>query len=250
MDRPIERSGIEMSAADVIFLILFFLVPSLLFLLPILGVGFFIWYVLRRRVRNVNQSLGKLAGVVNGTMETGTLLPRARLTGTHEGVPVEARLQMNRQGFIHGAGEPHSQLVYTSADDLGSGGYLYELSTGSDAGGRGWSAVRGTEGEASWHVETGYGNASDPPPQEGVEASSWHIKTEDEALRQRLLGSGALAALQNLSGYPGIVRYGAGRLWYRSRLDSLDDVPDPDRFRAQLGAFTDLAEINRQVNVG
>ncbi len=82
-----------MSAADVIFLVLFFLVPFLLFLVPILGVGFFIWHVLRRRVRNVNQSLGKLAGVVNGTMETGTLLPRARLIGTHEGVPVEARLR-------------------------------------------------------------------------------------------------------------------------------------------------------------
>ena len=236
-----------MSAADVIFLILFFLVPFLVFLLPILGVGFLIWYVIRRRVRNVNQSLGKLADVVNGTMETGTLLPRARLTGTHEGVPVEARLQMNRQGSVHGPGE--SGLVYTSADDLGSGGYLYELSTGS-GGGRDWSAVRGTEGEASWRVETGYGNASDLPPQEGVEGFSWHIKTEDEALRQRLLGSGAPAALQNLPGYPGIVRYTAGRLWYRSRLDSLNDVPDPDRFKAQLDAFTDLAEINRQVNVG
>lgn len=238
-----------MSAADVIFLILFFLVPFLLFLVPILGVGFFIWYVLRRRVRNVNQSLGRLAGVVNGTMETGTLLPRARLIGTYKGMPVEARLQMNRQGFVREPGE--SQLVFTSADDLGSGGYLYELSAGSGGGGKDWSAVRGTKGEASWRVETGYGDASDSPPQDGgAGGPSWHIKTEDEALRERLLGSGAPAALQSLPGHPGIVRCTAGRLWFRSRLDSLDEVPDPDRFKAQLDAFTDLAETNRQVNVG
>ena len=237
-----------MSGADIVFLLLFLL--PFLFMLALIGGGAaLIWFLLRRRVNNVSQRLGALASVVNGTLESGSVLPRARLTGTHDGIPIEARLMMNRQSMDREPGE--SALIYTSADDFGSGGYLYELSTSRGGGGEDWVAVRGVTGESYWRYETpgGY-TPMGSHPQDGVVDAAWHIKSENEALAQRLLDSGAATTLQKLPDYPSKVDYTAGRLRYRSRLDSLNAAPDPERFEAQLDAFADLVEINRKVNPG
>jgi hypothetical protein len=77
----------------------------------------------------------------------------------------------------------------------------------------------------------------------------WQIKSDDEALKLRLVEAGAVALVKNVSSNAQ-VRYRAdkGTLEYQilARADSY--VPTADEFQMQLNLLTTLAELNTGLN--
>ncbi|MFL6211524.1 MAG: hypothetical protein ACJ74W_21930 [Pyrinomonadaceae bacterium] len=78
----------------------------------------------------------------------------------------------------------------------------------------------------------------------------WHIKSSEEALKQKLTDAGALELVKQAAGRPD-VRYRAdkGTLEYERYVGEDTYVPTPDEFAAQLNLLTRLADLNEELNV-
>jgi hypothetical protein len=94
------------------------------------------------------------------------------MTGSYEGKPVQARIN--------------------SVGDDDSAKYYYELTMTPGGQGKDWSL--------SYIGDKLL----------GLGQKSWHVKTKDEALKQRLIDGGALALIERWNGYPD-VSYKAGK---------------------------------------
>jgi hypothetical protein len=155
-----------------------------------------------------------LAPLINGTVHKAVLTYQGNtLTGNYHGLPVRARVK----GKNGGKGNPNI--------------YHFEVLVTPGTHGRDWKL----------HYDQGF---------LGMGADGWEIKTRDEALKQRLAQSGLMTMAQNGSGETSITNDGdKGTLLYRTRIDSLYDLPTPDVFKGQLDLLTKLVNVNRQVNV-
>lgn len=134
------------------------------------------------------------------------------MTGAYNGMPVQARINA------------------VSSDD--STEYFYELTLTPGAQGKDW-ALSYTGDKML-----------------GLGAKSWHIKTKDEALQQRLASLGVLDTIQQWPSTPEIVHKARpGTLKYEQQVNSMFALPAPDQFKAQLDLLARLAQINAQANV-
>lgn len=135
-----------------------------------------------------------------------------KLTGTYNGVPVQARIN--------------------SVSDDNSTDYYYELTVTPGMQGKDWSLSY-----------TG-------DKMLGLGAKSWHVKTKDEALKQRLMDAGAIRTMDSWQGHPSVV-YKAknGALKYETKVNGMFAIPSADEFKAQLDLLTHLGTINGQANV-
>jgi hypothetical protein len=78
----------------------------------------------------------------------------------------------------------------------------------------------------------------------------WHIKTDNEALKQRLKESGAVELVKQYPGHPKVsYRADKGSLEYESFANDDTYVPARDEFQRHLNLMTQLAELNEQINV-
>ena len=78
----------------------------------------------------------------------------------------------------------------------------------------------------------------------------WHIKSSEEALKQRLTEAGALELVKQAAGQPQ-VRYRAdkGTLEYEIYVGERTYAPTPDEFERQLNLLTQIAALNEELNV-
>lgn len=73
----------------------------------------------------------------------------------------------------------------------------------------------------------------------------WYVKTPEEGVQQQLIQSGVLAEMQRWESHPTIsYRAQSGTLIYEERVN----IPQPERFQAQLDLLLRIAEMNTQVN--
>lgn len=136
----------------------------------------------------------------------------SRLSGTYAGMPVSARL----------AGEGGEAPAYH-----------YELTLTHGAATGDWALSYTGEKFLGTGVKT------------------WRVKSKDDALARRLTESGAVTALQTWGSQPEITyKSKSGTLHYWQRVDGMYDVPSPEEFAAQLDLLSNLANLNRQVNIG
>jgi hypothetical protein len=137
----------------------------------------------------------------------------SKLSGTFERMPVEARI--------------------SATGDESATEYFYELTMTPGPQGKDWGLYYIGD-----HLL-------------GMGPKSWHLKTKDDALKQRLSGAGVLQAIEQWAGYPA-VSYKAkrGTLKYCAKVKNMYAIPGVDEFRAQLALLVRLAEANRQANVG
>jgi hypothetical protein len=78
----------------------------------------------------------------------------------------------------------------------------------------------------------------------------WHIKTDNEALKQRLIDAGAVELVKQDPGHPKVsYRADKGSLEYESFANDETYVPARDEFQRHLNLMTQLAELNEQINV-
>lgn len=83
----------------------------------------------------------------------------------------------------------------------------------------------------------------------GMGKKAWHVKTRDEALKQRLIDAGALGLVEQWPGYPDVsYKAKSGTLHYTIQIKNMFALPAPQEFRAQLDLLTKLARINQQGN--
>jgi hypothetical protein len=135
----------------------------------------------------------------------------SKLTGTFNGMPAQARIN--------------------AVSDDNSTDYFFELVLTPGAQGKDWSLSY--TGDKLL----------------GMGAKSWHVKTKDEGLKQRLSDGGALATIQQWSGFPEITyKSKAGTLKYSVQVNGMYAIPGLDEFKTQLELLSRLAEVNRQVN--
>ena len=135
---------------------------------------------------------------------------RAKLIGSYEGRPVEV--------FIQDEGYEMTSYRYYLIMKVPMRGY-------------------------DWTID--YGEFSFLNP-----TKSWHIKSGDEAIRQRLREAGAVELVEQDRWRPK-VRYRAdrGTLEYARFVVEADSVPAPDEFKAQLDLLARLADMNEELNV-
>jgi hypothetical protein len=78
----------------------------------------------------------------------------------------------------------------------------------------------------------------------------WQIKTDNEALKQRLKESGAVELIKQEPGHPKVsYRADKGSLEYESFAHDDTYVPARDEFQRHLNLMTQLAELNEKTNV-
>lgn len=134
------------------------------------------------------------------------------LSGTYNGMPVQAR-------------------VKTVSDSDNSTEYYYELALTQAGQGKDWALNYGGDKLL------------------GMGKKAWHVKTRDEALKQRLTDAGALALVEQWPGYPDVAyKAKTGTLQYTTQVKTMFAIPAPDEFRAQLDLLNNLAQINQQTN--
>jgi hypothetical protein len=134
------------------------------------------------------------------------------MTGSYDGKPVQARINS------------------VGGDD--STKYYYELTMTPGPQGKDWSLSY--TGDKLL----------------GLGQKSWHVKTKDEALKQRLIDDGALALIERWSGYPDVsYKANKGVLKYEHEVRNMHALPAPEQFKQQLDLLNRLAQINQQVNV-
>ena len=137
----------------------------------------------------------------------------SKLTGTFNGMPVQARIN--------------------AVSDDNSTDYFYELVLTPGAQGKDWSLSY--TGDKLL----------------GMGAKSWHVKTKDEGLKQRIADGGAMATIQQWPGFPEVTyKAKQGTLKYAIQVNGMYALPSADEFKAQLGLLAGLADVNRQVNQG
>lgn len=134
------------------------------------------------------------------------------MTGTYNGVPVQAKIN-------------------AVSDSENSTEYFYQL-----------TVTPGTQGQ-DWSL------AYTGDKLLGMGKKSWHIKTKNEALKQRLTESGAVAALEQWGSYPEVAyKAKQGTLKYETKVNGMFSLPSIEQFQAQLELMQHLAQTNRQVN--
>lgn len=157
-----------------------------------------------------------LSGIVNGT------LVGDNLTGTYLGFPVAATV-LKYVEHISGAA-PGLPITY----------FVLMMFIGSQ--GKNWLLCKRYKGRNF----LGFG------------PRSWHVESKDEALTQRLVNAGLIAAMENwqrahdvvvYDAEQGSLMYAAGT-WFDGR-----ELPSAEEFNAQLHLLVHLANINKQVNV-
>ena len=178
----------------------------------VVGVGFagLVAWLVIWSNRKSNAEYAKLWGRIAGLVN-GTS-KGSRMTGTYQGAPVEAEIKM------------------FSDDDETT--YFYKLSLTPGGRGQDWSVRYG--GEKLF----------------GSGEKHWHVKTKDDALKDRLVAARVLE-LVAVRPQHCEVKYKAklGMLVYQESARNARDVPAPEQFKAQLELLARLAEINRQVNI-
>jgi len=134
------------------------------------------------------------------------------MSGTYRGFPVRARLNAVSDG------------------DNGTD-YFWEVRLTAAAGGRDWKLQYGGE------RLLGFGE------------KRWHVAAKDDALKQRLAGTGLLAEMTNWGAHPTVAyKAKSGEFEYSEPARGAFDFPTPERFGAQLELLARLALVNRQVN--
>ncbi len=134
----------------------------------------------------------------------------SKLTGTFNSMPVQARIN--------------------AVSDDNSTDYFYELVVTPGAQGKDWSLSY--TGDKLL----------------GMGAKSWHVKTKDDGLKQRLAES-VLPTLEQWPSFPEITyKAKGGTLKYAIKVKSMYAIPGLDEFKQELELLARLGEINRQVN--
>ncbi len=134
----------------------------------------------------------------------------SKLTGTFNSMPVQARIN--------------------AVSDDNSTDYFYELVVTPGAQGKDWSLSY--TGDKLL----------------GMGAKSWHVKTKDDGLKQRLAES-VLPTLEQWPSFPEITyKAKGGTLKYAIKVKSMYAIPRLDEFKQELELLARLGEINRQVN--
>ncbi|PLS79245.1 MAG: hypothetical protein CYG59_14250 [Chloroflexi bacterium] len=134
----------------------------------------------------------------------------SKLTGTFNSMPVQARIN--------------------AVSDDNSTDYFYELVLTPGAQGKDWSLSY--TGDKLL----------------GMGAKSWHVKTKDDGLKQRLAES-VLPTLEQWPSFPEITyKAKGGTLKYAIKVKSMYAIPGLDEFKQELELLARLGEINRQVN--
>ena len=206
----------------------YFYVPTYLFLvLPLSFLFVFLCVVYSVRRSNVSRWIGKwnklfdeAAGIFNVKTESKLLgmYGTPKLIGTCNGVPFEA------------------ENTFVSTSEYGGSCY-YSLTITPGRWGKDWEARYGVEGMLDLFGP-----------------KSWHIDTEDEALKQRLIDSGVITTLQNWAEHPTAVWVvwdaKKGSLNHIIKVDFYWFGPSPEQFKAQLDLVNHLLEINKRANVG
>jgi len=157
----------------------------------------------RPRDRSVAAWAG-LAPLVGGTTRSNVL------SGTHDGLPMRARIV---------------------GDGSEGNPYAYEVSFMPGPQGQNWTLTF-----------TGQKFL-------GTGEKTWRVKSKDELLAQRLTEGGAVSAVQDWPSTPEIT-YNAksGNLEYRDRAEGEYAVPTPEQFGAQLTLLSRLAQLQRALN--
>ncbi len=134
----------------------------------------------------------------------------SKLTGTFNSMPVQARIN--------------------AVSDDNSTDYFYELVLTPGAQGKDWSLSY--TGDKLL----------------GMGAKSWHVKTKDDGLKQRLAET-VLPTLERWPSFPEITyKAKGGTLKYAIKIKSMYAIPGLDEFKQELELLARLGEINRQVN--
>lgn len=145
-----------------------------------------------------------LAPLVGGTTRANVL------SGTHDGLPVRARIV---------------------GDGSEGNPYAYEVSFAPGAQGSNWSLT------FTGQKFLGTGD------------KAWRVKGKDETLVQKLTEAGAAHAMQGWTSTPEITfNAKSGNLEYRDRAEGEYAVPTLEQFRAQLGLLARLAALQRDIN--
>lgn len=143
------------------------------------------------------------------------------VSGAHKGNKLEGAYQ--------------GRTVYARLDSVSDGDegtdYYFELRMATVPRGRDWKVAYGGE------KLLGFGE------------KRWHVATKDDALKERLNGSGVVAAMSQWGAYPTIsFRAKNGELEYRERVRNAFDLPAPPRFQQQLELLAHFSQVNEQVN--
>lgn len=132
-----------------------------------------------------------LARIVDGTSK------RRKMTGTHHGRPVHARVTVGQ----------------SSTDK----GHYFNVTIHTQPGGTWW--------QIRYDYRAGLFDSGEP---------GWVVVTEDAALRERLQDAGIATELERLGGRRITYWERRGTLEYTESIDAALDLPSPERFRAHL----------------
>lgn len=136
----------------------------------------------------------------------------SKMNGSYEGRPIQARIN--------------------STSDDNSTTYLYELALTAAPQGKDW-ALSYTGDKLL-----------------GMGQKSWHVKTKDDLLKQRLIDAGAPALVERWDSYPQVsYKAKSGTLKYEQQVGGMHALPAPEQFKAQLELMSRMAQLNSQVNV-
>lgn len=136
----------------------------------------------------------------------------AKMTGTYQGMPVTARINS------------------VSDSDNSNTRYFFEVTLDGAAGARDWTIQYGGE------KFLGFGE------------KRWHVSTKDDALKSRFEQRDEFRSVEQF-GYPTITyKARRGQIQYSEHVPGMFDIPDPQRFTAQLELLARLMRTSQQLN--
>jgi hypothetical protein len=161
--------------------------------------------------KRANQKYAALWATLSGAVNGAS--KGNTLTGSYNGMPVQAKIR-------------------SQSDGDNSTDYYYELTITPGMQGKDWSL------SYTGDKMLGFG------------AKSWHVKTRDEALKQRLIEAGVANSMAAWQGAPDVsYKAKGGALKYETQVNGMFAIPSLEQFTAQLDLLTRLAQVNQQVNV-